>query len=58
MDTRIVKGVQLYHNYIRPHEGLNGNTPADTAGIKVEGENKWATLMQKATNAGKKESLV
>jgi len=41
MDTPILKGVQIYHNYIRPHEGLKGATPADKAGIKVEGVNKW-----------------
>ncbi len=49
MDTPILKGVQIYHNFIRPHEGLNGQTPADRAGIKVEGENKWLTLIQNAT---------
>jgi transposase-like protein len=39
MDTPILKGVQIYHNFIRPHEGLNGQTPADKAGIKVGGDN-------------------
>ncbi len=45
MDSPIIKGFQLYHNFIRPHEGLDGDTPADRAGIKVEGENKWATII-------------
>jgi putative transposase len=49
MDTPILKGVQIYHNYIRPHEGLNGDTPADRAGIRVRGENKWVTLIQNAS---------
>jgi transposase-like protein len=48
-DTPILKGIQLYHNFIRPHEGLNGDTPADRAGIKVKGENKWLTLIQNAS---------
>ncbi len=47
-DSPILKGYQLYHNYLRPHEGLNGETPADRAGIKVEGENKWLTIIQNA----------
>jgi putative transposase len=47
-DTPILKGYQIFHNFIRPHEGLNGNTPADMAGIKVKGENKWLTLIQNA----------
>jgi transposase-like protein len=48
MDTPVLKGYQLYHNFVRPHEGLNGATPADKAGIKVEGNNKWLTLIQNA----------
>jgi len=51
-DTPILKGYQLFHNYIREHEGLDGKTPAEACGIKVEGKNKWLTLIQ---NASKKE---
>jgi hypothetical protein len=29
MDTPILKGYQLYHNYIRPHEGLKGGDKED-----------------------------
>ena len=47
-DTPILAGYQIYHNYVRPHEALGGKTPADMAGIKVEGENKWITLIQNA----------
>ncbi|MDV3278128.1 MAG: hypothetical protein LYZ69_06650 [Nitrososphaerales archaeon] len=52
MDTPILKGVQIYHNYIRRHEGLKGETPADKAGIRVEGEDKWRTLIQNASRKG------
>lgn len=48
-DTTILQGIQVYHNYIRPHEGLNGKTPAEACGIKVEGDNKWLTLIQHAS---------
>ncbi len=51
MDTPILKGMQIYHNFVRPHEGLNGETPADRAGIKVEGSDKWLTLIQNASRA-------
>jgi transposase-like protein len=51
MDTPILKGTQIYHNFVKPHEGLQGRTPAEAAGIKVEGEDKWLTLIQ---NAAKK----
>jgi transposase-like protein len=60
-DTPILKGLQLFHNYIRPHEGLGGKTPSEMAGIKVEGENKWLTIIQNASqqptlNSDKKEA--
>jgi len=48
-DTPILKGLQMYHNYVRPHMALKGKTPAQVAGIKVEGENKWLTLIQNAS---------
>jgi putative transposase len=47
-DTPILKGYQLFHNFIKPHEGLNGKTPAEACGIKVKGENKWKTLIENA----------
>lgn len=48
-NTPILTGIQLFHNAIKPHEGLNGQTPLDACGIKVEGENKWITLIQKSS---------
>jgi transposase-like protein len=47
--TPILKGYQLYHNYIRPHEALDGKTPADMCGIVIQGQNKWKTLIQNAS---------
>ena len=49
--TPILKGYQICHNFVRPHESLKGDTPADRTGIKVEGENKWITLIQNAKRA-------
>lgn len=48
-NTPILKGYQLYHNYIRPHEALKGKTPSEAAGIMVEGNDKWMTLIQNAS---------
>jgi hypothetical protein len=48
-DAPILSGMQIYHNYIRPHQALKGKTPAEVAGIKVQGENKWLTLIQNAS---------
>jgi hypothetical protein len=47
-DTAILQGYQIFHNYIRPHESLEGKTPAEACGIKINGDNKWITLIQNA----------
>jgi transposase InsO family protein len=45
-DSPLIAGMQIYHNYVRPHMALNGKTPAEAAGIEIKGENKWLTLIQ------------
>ncbi|HXT84935.1 MAG TPA: integrase core domain-containing protein [Verrucomicrobiae bacterium] len=45
MDTPILKGYKIFHNYVRPHQALNGRTPAEICGIIIEGENKWLILI-------------
>jgi hypothetical protein len=52
-DTPILKGMQIYHNFIRPHMALDNQTPASKAGIEIEGLDEWITLIQDAT-AGKR----
>jgi hypothetical protein len=47
--TSILTGYQLYHNYIRPHEALDGKTPSEACGITIEGNDKWKTLIQNAS---------
>ncbi len=57
MDTPILTGYQIYHNYIREHEGLNGITPAEASGIKIEGQNKRITVIQNASKTNNNSSL-
>jgi len=46
-DTPIVRGFDIYYNFIRPHMALNGKTPA--AGMELElGKNRWYGLIRKA----------
>lgn len=47
--TSILKGMQVYHNYIKPHEGLEGKTPAEACVIELKGDNRWITLIQNAS---------
>ena len=45
-ETTFVKGHQLYYNFIKPHESLNGYTPAHFANIYLNlGKNKWENLL-------------
>jgi transposase-like protein len=44
----LIEGYQIYHNFVRPHMALNGKTPAELAGIKIKGENRWLTLIQQS----------
>jgi hypothetical protein len=53
-ETPILSGMQIFQNYVRPHEALKGRTPAEVADIKAAGENKWLTLIQNAKRESEK----
>jgi len=57
-DSPLIKGLQIYHNYVRPHMALKGRTPASVAGIEVLGEDKWLTIIQNAKRLEKEEKKV
>jgi transposase-like protein len=42
----ILDGFIIHYNFIKPHESLEGRTPAEMAGI--EGLNDWRTLIKQA----------
>ncbi len=54
--TPILSGYQIFHNYIRPHESLNGQTPSEACGITIKGKNKWKTLIENASRKQKATS--
>jgi hypothetical protein len=56
-DSPVIAGMQIYHNFFRPHMGLKGKTPAEAAGIKVEGGNPWLTVIQNASYSESKHRL-
>ena len=57
-ETTFVKGHQLYYNFIRPHEGCNGYTPAHFANIYLDlGNRKWKNLLlQSVKNQKEKDN--
>jgi transposase-like protein len=48
VNSPILRGLQIYHNFFRPHQALKGKTPAEKAGIRIEGGDKMLTLIQNA----------
>jgi transposase-like protein len=46
----LIDGFRNYYNFIRPHQALNGKTPAEMAGLSLNlGDNKWLGLIEKAS---------
>lgn len=50
----LIEGNRIYYNYLRPHQALEGKTPAQKAGIdlKLEG-NKWKELIKRGKRSPK-----
>jgi transposase-like protein/DNA-directed RNA polymerase subunit RPC12/RpoP len=47
--TAFNDGFKAYYNFIRPHQALNGKTPAEVAGVDLKlGKNKWDGLIKKS----------
>jgi hypothetical protein len=49
----VIAVMQISQNFIRPHMGLENQTPAQRAGIGIEGQNKWMELLKKAVGESK-----
>ena len=50
-DSPIFRIAIIHHNFIKPHGGTGGRTPAEAAGIDIRGPDKWFTLIQNAAAA-------
>jgi transposase InsO family protein len=48
-ESDILEGLRIYYNFIRPHQALNGKTPAETANINLQlGQNRWESPIRKS----------
>jgi len=46
----LMEGFRTYYNFIRPHQSLEGKTPAEVSGLDLDlGENKWLSLIKRAS---------
>ena len=51
-DSAIISGLRVYHNHVRAHLGLpDGQTPGEAAGIHIQGDNKFLTIIQAAAKS-------
>ena len=46
--SKIAEGQRLHYNFVRPHIALEGQTPAQSAGIGVEAKDKMGALLRSA----------
>ena len=46
--TSVFNGMKVHYNHCRKHDAIK-KTPAEAAGISVEGRNKWKTLIQNSS---------
>lgn len=40
MDAPLAEGARIHYNFVKPHEALDGQTPAQAAGVGVDGRDK------------------
>ena len=50
-DSPSITGYQIFHNFVREHEGLKGKTPAEAAGVKYDVKN-WKDIIKLPRLAG------
>ena len=47
IDTAVLDGMRVYYN-TKKHGALKGMMPAEASLFKVDGKNKWKTIIQNA----------
>ncbi|MGD0396241.1 MAG: hypothetical protein ABSB26_04940 [Nitrososphaerales archaeon] len=48
MNTPLAEGQRIHYNFVKPHTALEGQTPAEVAGIGVQSKNKWMESLKNA----------
>jgi transposase-like protein len=47
----LLKGFEIYYNWIRNHQGIEGVTPSDVAcNVELQDKNRWLELIQRGYN--------
>ena len=48
--SAIAEGQRIYYNFVKPHQALDGKTPAEKVGIKLDCKNKWQKMLRNSKN--------
>ena len=48
MKTPLAEGARIHYNFVKPHSALEGQTPAERAGIGLNERDKWLVLLKGA----------
>ena len=43
--------MRIRYNFVRPYQGMNGDTLADRAGLRVRGNDKMKAIIQNAARS-------
>ena len=44
------EGQRIRYNFVKPHMALEGQTPAQVAGVGIGAKNKWLAMLAEAVN--------
>jgi hypothetical protein len=48
LKTPLAEGQRIHYNFVKPHMALEGQAPAEVAGIGIERRNKWLELLERS----------
>ena len=48
MKTPLAEGARIHYNFVKPHSALEGQTPAERAGVGIQAKNKWLAMLTEA----------
>ena len=57
MGTKVAEGQRIHYNFVRPHSALEGQTPAERAGVGIEARNKWLAMLTEAITHNRTEGV-